>query len=137
MSLAIPDSVAYDAIYNKNFRYFIAFYSPDESRILYISNGFDPTASNIVVTNISINQAQWDTWSASVTLDDSVYNNLDHTIFDNGMVMKIWLGKRFNLADVAFYGIVDAIRPIPNGSGKTGMECICKGIWCCAQLHLL
>ena len=91
MSLSIPDSVAYDIFYNKTFRYFVAFYSPDESRLLYVSNGFDPTSSNIVVTNISINQAQWDTWSASVTLDDSIYNNLDHTIFDNGMVMKIWL----------------------------------------------
>jgi len=127
MSLAIPDSVAYDIWYNKAFRYFVAFFSPDEDKLLYVSNGFDPTASNIVVTQISINQAQWDTWSDSVTIDDSVYNNLDQSIFDNGMVMKIWLGKRFNLADVAFYGIVDAIGPSRTGLGKIAWTIYAKG----------
>ena len=121
------DSVTYDEFYNKPYRYRIEIYNPLETRLLYTSDGFDLSRSNLVVTNIGINQAQWETWDASIQIDDSVYNSLDETILDNGTVMKIWLGKARSTAEMAFYGIVDNMGPSRSSVGKLVYNLNAKG----------
>lgn len=117
----------YDLLYNKPFKYLVELYNPDETKLLYTSNGFDVTASNLVVQKIDINQAQWDTWTASILIDDSVYNNIDPDVFDNGIVMKILFGKNLSSAESAFYGIADILGPSRQGYGKLSWSLAAKG----------
>lgn len=125
--MSYTDSKTYDIFYNRPFKYLIELYDPTEEHLLYTSNGFDPPSSNLVVENINITQAQWDTWSASISIDDSIYNNIDPELFDNGMVMKIKFGKKRSLSNNAFYGIVDSLGPTRRGLGKLQWTAEAKG----------
>lgn len=126
MSLLTGD-LTYSIFYNKPFKYHIELLDPTETTQLFVSDGFNPPASNLVVEQIDINQAQWETWSASIQVDDSVFNNVDPEVFDNGMVMKIKFGKTFGESVNAFYGIVDQVGPSRRGLGKLVWEAQAKG----------
>ena len=126
MSTAI-DSKTYDIFYNKVFKYYVELLDPTEATRLFVSDGFNPSASNLVVEQIDINQAQWDTWAASIQVDDSIFNNIDPELFDNGMVMKIKFGKTFGDSVNAFYGIVDSVGPTRTGLNKLSWEAQAKG----------
>ncbi len=121
------DKKTYDAFYNRAFKYYIELLDPTETTRLFVSDGFNPPASNLVVEQIEINQAQWDTWTASIRLDDSIFNNIDPDVFDNGMVMKIKFGKSFGDSVNAFYGIVDSVGPTRKGLNKLSWEAQAKG----------
>lgn len=104
-------SLTYDYNYNLVYKYRIEIYDALETQLLYLSDGFNPTSSNLVVTKINVTQAQWSTWDASVTIDDSVLNSIDTNILDCGVVMKIYLGKTVPTLQNIFYGIVDTVGP--------------------------
>ena len=120
-------SKTYDSIYNKPLKYKIEIWDAIEEALLYTSNGFNVPASNLVVEKITINQIQWETWDATITIDDSVYNNLDLDKFDNGCVMKIYFGKDESSVQNAFYGIVDSMGPTRLGGDKISYDVSAKG----------
>lgn len=120
-------SKTYDLFYNRPFKYLIELYNAEETKLLYTSNGFDPPSSNLVVEQIAVNQAQWDTWTAGITIDDSIYNSIDPEVFDNGMVMKIMFGKQMSMANNVFYGIVDSVGPTRKGLNKLSWQAEAKG----------
>jgi len=125
--MPLTDDQTYSIFYNKPFKYYIELLDPTEATRLYVSDGFNPSSSNLVVEQIDINQAQWDTWTASIQVDDSVFNNIDPDMFDNGMVMKIKFGKSFGDSVNAFYGIVDSVGPTRRGLGKLSWQAEAKG----------
>lgn len=121
------ENKTYDELYNRPFRYRVEIWNPRETRQLYVSDGFDIAQSNLVVTNIGINQAQWETWEAAITVDDSIYHNISQEILDNGTVMKIMLGKTKTGAENAFYGIIDKVGPTRSGYSKLVYNINAKG----------
>jgi hypothetical protein len=127
MSFTTIFNKTYDNLYTKPLKWKIDILSPDESKTYYHSDGFDVTSSNLAVTKIGVNQAQWETWDCSLTLDDSVYNNLDLNKFDNGAVIKIQNGKTQNSVENAFYGIIDLMGPTRESGDKLTYDVFAKG----------
>lgn len=129
MSIILPlKNKAYDTeYYTRPLRYYIEIRSPDESTLYYKSDGFDVTQSDLVVEKISVNQNQWETWDASLTIDDSTYNNIDTEKLDNGAVLKIMFGKSPDKMVNAFYGIVDLIGPNRMAYNKLNYDIAAKG----------
>lgn len=120
-------NVTYDSLYNLPWKYNIEIWDATEDNMLLQSNGYDPLSSDIVVQKINVNQVQWQTWDGSILIDDSVYNELDPDIFDNGTVMKIELGKTSLTKQPIFYGIIDYVGPNRIRQGILNYEAFAKG----------
>jgi hypothetical protein len=127
VSIAARNTTYGSDFYTKPLRYQIDVLSPDESQIYYHSDGFDPTQSSLVVEKISVNQNQWETWDASISIDDSIYNNLDTDKLDNGAVLKIRFGKTPDTLVNAFYGIIDLIGPTIGQYNSIKYDVVAKG----------
>ena len=117
----------FDAYYNRPVRWKLDILSPDESQVFYHSDGFDITHSNIIIEKIGVNQTQWETWDCAISLNDSVYNNLDLDRFDNGAVIKIQFGKSEDVMKNAFYGIIDLMGPNREHGDKLTYDVFAKG----------
>lgn len=101
----LSSSVTYNSIYNLPWRYCIEIWNADESTLNYVSDGFDQNNSSFNVTQINVEQAQWESWRSSIKIDDSVYNSLNPERIDNGTILKISLGKTSTALQDVFYGI--------------------------------
>jgi len=127
MSFTTTFNRVFDTFYNKPLRWKIDILSPDESQVYYHSDGFDITRSNFIVTKAAVNQAQWETWDFTMTVDDSIYNNLNLDRFDNGAVIKAQFGKTENTMRNCFYGIIDLMGPTRESGDKISYDVFAKG----------
>lgn len=127
MSFTTTFNKTFDAFYNRPIKWKLDILSPDENQVYYHSDGFDISRSNIIIEKIQLTQSQWETWDCSISLNDSVYNNLDLNRFDNGAVVKIQFGKSEDTLRNAFYGIIDLMGPNRESGDKITYDVFAKG----------